>query len=357
MKKSFLALGALTLLFAASCKEDFNVAAPYKQITVAYGLLNMTDTAHYLRIQKAFLDENKSAIQMAQNPDSIYFPDGVLSVRFKELNAAGNLISEEEMQRVDLNLEGYPKESGPFANSPHIGYKTKKTLQPNNLYRVVIHNTQTGETDSAETYVINNANLYINQTAFNPLYRINFSRPQAKSVLNLTVHVPQNPTGYTGRALATYFEGAIQIKYATKSGSSVVLDSVTYTYPGVRPGTEANGVFGMSVEHEELLKFLAAAIPAAAPGEERLLDSANLIVWAAGPDYANYLQFAATQGGITADQIRPVYTNIRGKDVYGLFSTRTRYFQRNVQIDGATLDTLKSTPSLQHLHFTGRTAP
>lgn len=355
MKKSFLALGALTLLLMASCKEDFDVAAPYKQITVAYGMLNVTDTAHYVRIQKAFLDETKSAIQMAQNPDSIYFPDGVLIVKLREFSTAGSLMTEEVMQRVDLNLEGYPKEGGSFASSPNIGYKSKKVLNPNYLYRIVMTNTQTGEVDSAETYVINNSNLYINQTAFNPLYKLNFSRPQPKSVLNLTVHVPQNPTGYTGKALATYFEGALQIRYATKQGGDTTRDSITYYFPGTRPGTEANGVFNMSVEHNDLLNFMAAAIPPATSGQERLLDSANLIVWAAGPDYANYLQFAATQGGITADQIRPVYTNIRGTDVYGLLSTRTRYLQRNVQFDAPTLDTIMHTAILQPLRFTGRT--
>lgn len=355
MKKSFLAVGVLSLFLMASCKEDFNVAAPYKQITVVYGMLDMMDTAHYVRIQKAFLDENKSAIQMSQNADSIYFPDGVISVHFKELNASGALLSEEEMQRVDLNTEGYPKEGGAFANSPSIGYKSKKVLNPNNKYRLVIHNLQTGEVDSAETFVINNANLYINQTAFNPLYKLNFSRPTPKSVLNLTVHVPQNPTGYTGRAVATYFEGALQVRYATKQGGVLTLDSVTYAFPGAQPNADAGGVFNMSVEHDDILKFLAAAIPAAAPGEERLLDSANLIVWAAGPDYSNYRQFAATEGGITADQIRPVYTNIRGRDVYGLFSTRTMYLKRNVLIDAPTLDTLSSSPGLQHLRFTGRT--
>lgn len=356
MKKSFLALSACSLLLFAACKEDFDVAAPYKRITVAYGLLNMDDTAHYVRVQKAFLDETKSAIEMAQNPDSIYYADGAVSVRFKEINpATGNVVFEEEMQRVDLNLEGYPKAPGAFATSPNIGYKTKRALNPNNKYFVVIHDLQTNELDSAETYVINSDNLYINQVEFNPLYRLNFSRPQPKSMLNLTVHVPQKPASFPGSAVATYFEGGLQVRYGNKQGADTTLDSVTYYFSGVRPGTEANGVFSLSVLHDDILNFLASAIPPAAPGQERLLDSASLFVWAAGPDYANYLQYAATQGGLTADQIRPVYTNIRGKDVYGLFSTRAYYLKRRVAIDAPTLDTLIHSPNLQHLRFIDRT--
>lgn len=358
MKKSFLALGALTLLLFASCKEDFNVAAPYKNITVVYGMLNVADTAHYIRIQKAFLDESKSAIEMAQNPDSLYFPEGVLSVRFKEINASGSVVFEEEMSRVDLSAEGYPKAGGTFAHTPNIGYKSKKTLNPNNKYRVVIHNTQTGDVDSAETYVITNSTnssngFYISQV-FIPTYRLNFSRPQPKSTLGLTVHVPQNPPGYSGRAVASYFEGGILFKYTTKQGSDSTEESVLLSFGGQRPGTEANGTFNLSILHDDILNFLANAIPAAAPGQERYLDSADLFVWAAGPDYANYQQFAATQGGLTADQIRPVYTNIRGTDAFGLLSTRALFYRQNVAIDDVTLDTIKNTPSLQHLHFVGR---
>ncbi|MBS1689466.1 MAG: hypothetical protein JSS96_12130, partial [Bacteroidetes bacterium] len=74
MKKISIKTLAIGLLICSSCSEKFKVAAPYKSITVAYGLMDMSDTAHYVRIQKAFLDENKSAITMAQNPDSNYFP-------------------------------------------------------------------------------------------------------------------------------------------------------------------------------------------------------------------------------------------------------------------------------------------
>jgi len=359
MKKSFLLLGSLALLLFASCKEDFDVAAPYKDITVVYGMLNIADTAHYIRVQKAFLDETKSAIEMAQNPDSIYYPEGALTVRFQEINAAGNITSDEEMSRVDLNAEGYPKEGGAFASSPNIGYKSKKTLNPANKYRVVIRNTVTGDVDSAETYIITNSTepstgFYISQ-AFIPTFRINFSKPNPKAAFSMTVHTPSNPPGYTGRSITAYFEGAMRIKYASvKGGDTTTGQSILYQFGGTRPGTEAGGTFSLTTTHESILNFIANAIPAAAPGEVRLLDSsADLMVWAAGPDYANYLQFASTQGGLSADQIRPVYTNIRGKDAYGLLSTRKLYERDNIRIDVPTMDSLVHNPDLQHLRFIG----
>ena len=85
MKKLFLPVTVLVaLLSLSSCSENFDVAAPYKSITVIYGLMDQGDTAHYIRIEKAFLDQNKSAVDMAKNPDSIYFSN--LDVRIDVLN-------------------------------------------------------------------------------------------------------------------------------------------------------------------------------------------------------------------------------------------------------------------------------
>ena len=88
MKKLVLsAIGLAVMLGLHSCSEDFEITAPYKDITVAYGILNITDTAHYIRIQKAFLDENKSAIDMAKVADSNFYAQ--LDVKVKEINKIG----------------------------------------------------------------------------------------------------------------------------------------------------------------------------------------------------------------------------------------------------------------------------
>ncbi|MCC7244082.1 MAG: hypothetical protein IT269_00265, partial [Saprospiraceae bacterium] len=51
----------LLALLVASCSNDFDVAAPWKEIPVVYGLLSPQDTAHYIRIEKAFLDASEGA--------------------------------------------------------------------------------------------------------------------------------------------------------------------------------------------------------------------------------------------------------------------------------------------------------
>ena len=51
-------------------------------------------------------------------------------------------------------------------------------------------------------------------------------------------------------------------------------------------------------------------------------DSCDMILYAAGEEYYKYLKLNQVSGGLTANEIRPVYTSIKGPDAMGLFSTR-----------------------------------
>ncbi len=174
MKKIFAPIIVLAALLAmASCSEDFKVAAPYKNITVGYGLINMNDTAHYIRIEKAFLDESKSAIDMAKVDDSSYFKN--LTVFMKELNN-GFLVSTDTLKQVDLRTEGMTKDPGVFFVDKNYAYKYKHTLNPFYRYRLVINNKTTGEIDSAETNVLNSDTLKFGIQEFSDLgFRMRFA--------------------------------------------------------------------------------------------------------------------------------------------------------------------------------------
>ena len=72
----FLLLGSML----SSCSNDFEVSAPWKEVPVAYALLSPKDSAHYVRIEKAFLDPNVSALEIAQIADSLYYPENDIAV-------------------------------------------------------------------------------------------------------------------------------------------------------------------------------------------------------------------------------------------------------------------------------------
>ena len=160
MKKlllSFLVLSSV--LGFQSCSEDFEVAAPYKPVTVVYGMLNMKDTAHYVRIQKTFLDENKNAFDMAKVSDSNFYKEADIEVMIKELSGNAVVGQPIMLKRVEMTAEGYPKDPGTFFTSPNYAYKFKHPLNPAYTYRLVINNKATNTMDSADIKLVDSAKV------------------------------------------------------------------------------------------------------------------------------------------------------------------------------------------------------
>jgi len=130
----------LALLFNNSCSNDFDLNAPWQDIPVVYGLLSKLDTAHYIRVEKAFIDPTTSALELAQRPDSLYYEN--VDVRLEQLNG-DNVVQSFNLVRVDGNLEGYQRDPGIFADAPNFLYKLRlpdnETLVDGEDYRLVIN--------------------------------------------------------------------------------------------------------------------------------------------------------------------------------------------------------------------------
>ncbi|MBK8555265.1 MAG: hypothetical protein IPL65_05590 [Lewinellaceae bacterium] len=67
-------------LLLSTCSNDFEITAPWKSYPVVYAFLSAQDTAHYVRIEKAFLSPDKSALAVAQIADSLYYPVDAINV-------------------------------------------------------------------------------------------------------------------------------------------------------------------------------------------------------------------------------------------------------------------------------------
>jgi hypothetical protein len=136
-----------------SCENELDLVAPYKEIGIIYGLLNPTDTVHYIRIQKAFLGEG-NALVMAQNPDSVYYPD-ILDAKLQRVKN-GSVIEDITLTR----FTGPPLDAGTFPSTPNILYKTNgEKVYRDSDYRIVVVNTQTGYEMTAETPIIDSLNI------------------------------------------------------------------------------------------------------------------------------------------------------------------------------------------------------
>lgn len=343
MKRSLWALPA-ALLLIQSCSEDFEVDAPYKDVTAVYGLLNMADTAHYIRIQKAFLDETKDALVMAQVADSSFYKD--LTVVMRDL-MGGNVVANIPMQRVDVNQEGFMKATGTFFQSPNWAYKTTAALQPSHTYRLVITNNATGDVDSAETIILNsNPAAWQVQQYLNMNYTVSFTATRPTNSYQLDVNVPDS---------VRYVEATMRFRWTTKdaqAGTSVD-DSADFVFAKVvaEPGRQVK----LQVLETDFYPFLYSAIgPAPSDLIDRYIDSVDIYIWGSTQTYRTYLDYQSARGGITADQIRYPWTNIQGTDVLGLFTSRAVNVKLDVPLSNATVTALGTNPITDPLRIVGR---
>ncbi|MFA6152532.1 MAG: hypothetical protein WC716_14510 [Chitinophagaceae bacterium] len=356
MKKITCALAAITssaLLF--SCNDKLNIAAPYKNITVVYALLNQADTAHYIRIQKAFMDENQSGIDMAKEADSSFYRD--LTVSIKEINKAGQVLTTIPLGKVDLGLEGYPKEPGAFFNTPNYAYKFKHSLNSDYNYRLVIKNNTTGNIDSAVTSIINakdSNNFRVSEWRSGSSQRIAFPKtmsPDGKLFeTNYGVNIPNN----VGAAQLILRFRWIDSNIAAGTGTYKSADFVNFSQlKQITPDTVKNQSFSVFTQNRNLYDFIRSSL-GANPGanQYRYMLSCDMILYAAGIEYKIYNDFNSYKGGLTADEIRPVYTNIKGTDVRGLFSTRTFVQKLSIPFSDDTKDSIQNyNPATKDLHI------
>ncbi len=301
----------------AGCSEKFNVAAPYKNITVVYAFLDQADTAHYIRIQKAFLDQSKSALTMSQSPDSSFYTN--LNVRIERYNVNGTATTWTDtihLNRVDLDLEGYPKQTtGPFFNAPNYAYKFKDVLDARYIYRLKVINLSTGQVDSSDAPIINDmdhsnasgfsvdalddTNLNNKLLSFgNRLYTVNFA-------FN---YEPVPGFNFEGLSTpASIAEIVLRFNWTDSNNASHTLTPRYYDYNLGYFNFNGNTSITTTVTNQTLLSAMATGLGPAPANTYRLIGRCTLSVYLSTQEYNNYYQNSLAQGtGLTGSEIEPV---------------------------------------------------
>jgi len=342
MKKNLLIILSLTLIIGFySCSDDFKVAAPYKNITWVYGLLNSKDTAHYIVIKKAFLDENKNAVDMAKVADSSYYPS--LDVIVREI-ANGVVVKNITLEKVDLTNEGYPKDTGVFYNAPNYAYKFKNYLDSTRTYRLVINNDALNIHDSSEIRVLAASQL----TTQNFQNKLDFAGTKNEAATTIFWKVPDNTAYVESKIRFRWVDRNISTGEQTNHEADYTM-STTYTFP------LSSNILTMKASNAALYTFLNGTMGSPGPNIERYIDSCDLFFAAGATELYNYYRVQSIQSsGLNADQIKPIFTNIKGDDVYGIYSSRANIIYKNVPITENTLDSLMINPITEHLNIVGR---
>jgi len=179
MNKNILLIfiASITLL-CQSCKEDFQLTSEWKEFTIIYGLLDHNEKDNFIRIQKAFLDENTSALTIAGVADSLYHQN-LKVVNLLELDGT-TVLKTIPLQRIkasDFQLEKNREENDIFANDPYYLYHTSSVLNNENTYQLKVE-TKTGNIVTASTPLIGDFDVLspkseseINLASSNPFVR------------------------------------------------------------------------------------------------------------------------------------------------------------------------------------------
>ncbi|MBC7553530.1 MAG: hypothetical protein H7257_06085 [Taibaiella sp.] len=351
MKKFLLPLVSLAALaLLPSCSEKFNIAAPYKNITVIYGLLDRADTAHYVRIQKAFLDDNISALTMAKNSDSNFFSS--LDVVIKKIDFKGRPLGTTTLQRVDLTAEGYPKEPGAFFNSPNYAYKFTGDIDPSAIYRLVVRNNASGETDSADAPVIDDKNLssfyvYLIDDSGTTQRPLDFaSSNQYQTVTIGGRYTPPFDFSFQGYTTPVGMVQAI-LQFNWVDSNTVSGGTSYHSYNYDLGNTGITTAFSYKPKNISLQGALKAALGPAPDNTVRLLDRCRLSIYLGTYDFATYINAQSIQGtGLTGNEIQPVHTNIKGANALGLFTSRALR-SGPVTLSSNTVDSLKASADFE----------
>lgn len=333
MKKivtSCLFLGGL-LWF--SCSNDFDLVADWKDIPVVYGTLNKQDSAHYIRVEKAFLDPNTSALEIAKIPDSLYYDENLL-VQLERVS------TEEKftLTRVDGNLEGYPRDEGVFATSPNYLYKIDSSeilLQGGEQIRLLIDRGNDLPLVTAETRVLGDLDL---------------RDPSPNSNISF-VHGAKTRVRWGKPAEARIFDLRILIQYSEFEIANPILESKVLEWEiNNRVLVDEFEDFGIVeiLDGEEFYLFMKNSLEAN-PELARFLTGLRIQITGGGEELSQFIEISLVNTGITSAQEIPTFSNLSEGE--GIYSSKTVLRTAPISLALSSRDSLRNGVHTKNLNF------
>jgi hypothetical protein len=152
MKKAVIILLASTILLVISCKDDLDVA-PYKHITIVYGLINIKDTVQYVRINRGFSTQG-DPYEVTMINDSVNYPHDIFEV-FLEEYRNGEMVGDP----VPYEAVDRQKEPGLFSNESNCVYRTEVPIHKDCEYKLRVIEKETGREIWGEAGVLGNVTM------------------------------------------------------------------------------------------------------------------------------------------------------------------------------------------------------
>ena len=329
-----------TALFVPSCSNDIDLTAEWKDIPIVYGLLSASDSVNYIRVEKAFLDNSTSALDLARNPDSLYYDN--ISVQVRNLSASTSVVYD--LEKINGEDEGLVREEGIFSESPNILYKlvlpNGELLQGGDDYQLEINRGDNKELVTATTTIVEDV-----------IIREPSTDPSNSTPLNWA----RGGLRVAWRAVddAKIFDVLLTIKIEETDVTNPANDKVVTLFWKIEENTPAeisNNLVRMEsrLSGLDLYTFLSNRLEEN-PNVSRKFASLDILVTGGGETLSSYIEAGNANTGITSTQVIPTFTNL--SEGFGIFSSRNYDLHEGYTINAETLDSLQNSPLTRDFNF------
>ena len=322
MMKYIIALVTFAILY--SCNEKIDLIGDFKETAVVYGLLDHSDSMHYVKITRAFIGPG-NALEIAQIEDSSYFD--AVDATIEEIQGGSVLrtwtLKDTLIENKDTNGVFYApfqkvyyfktlpttiSSSGAFGTIQTSPNEMMSSLNPDNQYRLkaVINS---GEFEVTGTTSLVNG---LTTTASSQNFTFKFAEDPAKyRSTSVTISNTGNShvvNAELGIRIAEYIATDASVKtIGWRIGESDVLPNTSKTF-------SANGITFYNLVNSNVT-------------DDALIDERNFLgfevtVTGGSEDLNNYI--TVNQPSSSLAQNKPTYTNLEVTNDYrviGIFSS------------------------------------
>jgi len=151
MKYTYLLLCTSLVFLFVAC-NDFDLNAPYKDVTVVYGILDYKLDTNFVKIYKGFQSRDGATFINARTPDSIYYNVNDIIAILEEYK------DNKRTLRPNIPLkytDEFKRDTGIFYyEKEKIIYYTTEKLLPDADYKIVITNKKTKKITTGQTSIV-----------------------------------------------------------------------------------------------------------------------------------------------------------------------------------------------------------
>lgn len=288
------------MLIAASCKNDIEINAPWKETPVVYAFLDPNTSTQFFRIQKTYQNSTDlTTAQGAQIADSLYFDTIVVKV------IEGNNVY------TFSKTKNAPKDDGFFASGSHFLYECKNfTAMVNRRYTLQIFSPKTGKTYSGSTVGVGVSKI--------SAVKLNFDATNVNAGSTITTSISEGSAVYNQTMRLVYVE------YTTDSTNADTLFADYNFSDANEPYKPASGSF--RVKTPAFINGIKNVIPVKS-GYTRKVLRVDFINVGGGKELADLIEL--TTPSLSVVQKKIDYSNIT--EGLGIFSSRSYKYNANIQ--------------------------